>query len=63
MHITKKIQKAERRFDTRAEWFLWHHPVLGYLFVLIGMPLLVLLCVCAGALLRIMPLSGRLGYF
>ncbi len=43
MHITKKIQKAERRFDTRAEWFLWHHPVLGYLFVLIGMPLLVLL--------------------
>lgn len=47
MSIIKAIKKCEYDFEVRAEKFLWHHPVLGFFSIFVGMPLIVLCAVCA----------------
>ena len=42
MSIIKAIKKCEYDFEVRAEKFLWHHPVLGFFSIFVGMPLIVL---------------------
>ena len=46
MSITNAARRFEQRFDAKAERFIWHHPLLGFFFIFIGMPLFVLLGVC-----------------
>ena len=46
MSIAKTIRKMEYKFDMKAEKFLWHHPLPGFFFLFIGMPLFILLGVC-----------------
>ena len=41
MSIIKAIKKCEYDFEVRAEKFLWHHPVLGFFSIFVGMPLIV----------------------
>ncbi len=63
MSITKAIQNLERRFDAKAERFLWRHPFLGFFSIFIGMPALVLAGVCVSTILTTFPfvwLMGRL---
>ena len=45
MSIIKAIKKCEYDFEVRAEKFLWHHPVLGFFSIFVGMPLIVLCAV------------------
>ena len=46
MSITNAARRFEQRFDAKAERFIWHHPLLGFISIFVGMPLLVLACVC-----------------
>ena len=62
MCIGKSIRKLENDFDLKAERFICHHPLLGSLAVFIGMPLLVLICVCAGTVLLAYPIALALGW-
>ena len=47
--IIKAIKKCEYDFEVRAEKFLWHHPILGFFSIFVGMPLIVLCAVCREA--------------
>ena len=57
MSITKFIRKFEYRFDLKAEKYIWHHPLLGYFFILIGMPLFVLFSVCVSTVAIAFPMA------
>ena len=46
MSITNAARRFEQRFDAKAERFIWHHPLLGFISIFVGMPLLVSACVC-----------------
>lgn len=41
MSITNAARRFEQRFDAKAECFIWHHPLLGFISIFVGMPLLV----------------------
>ena len=41
MSITNAARRFEERFDAKAEHFIWHHPLLGFIYIFVGMPLLV----------------------
>lgn len=46
MSIINAARRFEQRFDAKAKRFIWHHPLLGFISIFVGMPLLVLACVC-----------------
>lgn len=62
MRMKSSIQNFEHSFDARAERFLWHHPFLGFLSILLGVPLLTLAGVCASTVLVVFPLGWLLGW-
>ncbi len=62
MSITKAIQNLERRFDAKAERFLWRHPILGFFSIFIGMPALVLSGVCVSTILTTFPIAWLMGW-
>lgn len=62
MSITKSIRKFEREIDLRAEQFFWRHPFLGFLSIFVGMPILVLMCVCVSTTVIAFPIAWMLGY-
>ncbi|HBA47597.1 MAG TPA: hypothetical protein DCZ91_07315 [Lachnospiraceae bacterium] len=61
MRILKSIQKFEYEFDIKAERFLWKHPLLGFLSIFVGMPVLVLVCVCISTVLITVPMAWLFG--
>ncbi len=62
MSITKAIQNLERRFDAKAERFLWRHPFLGFFSIFIGMPAFVLAGVCVSTTLVLFPIAWLMGW-
>ncbi len=62
MSITKAIQNLERRFDAKAERFLWRHPILGFFSIFIGIPALVLTGVCVSTTLVLFPIVWLMGW-
>ena len=38
MSITNAARRFEQRFDAKAERFIWHHPLLGFISIFVGMP-------------------------
>ena len=58
MSITNAARRFEQRFDAKAERFIWHHPLLGFISIFVGMPLLVLACVCISTIAIAFP-TGR----
>lgn len=60
--IAKTIQKYEHTFDIKAENFIWHHPLLGFFLIFVGMPLLVLLCVCVSTVVIAFPMAWLFGW-
>lgn len=62
MSITKSIRKFEYKFDLKAEKFIWHHPLLGFFFIFIGMPLFVLLGVCISTVVIAFPMAWFFGW-
>ena len=57
MSITNAARRFEQRFDAKAERFIWHHPLLGFFFIFIGMPLFVLLGVCISTVVIAFPMA------
>ena len=62
MGIAKSIRRFEREFDLRAERFLWKHPLLGFLFIFVGMPILILICVCISTTIIALLIAWLLGF-
>ena len=62
MSITNAARRFEQRFDAKAERFIWHHPLLGFFFIFIGMPLFVLLGVCISTVVIAFPMAGLFGW-
>ena len=62
MSIIKAIKKCEYDSEVRAEKFLWHHPVLGFFSIFVGMPLIVLCAVCAITIVFAFPMSLLFGW-
>ncbi len=57
MSITNAARRFEQRFDAKAERFIWHHPLLGSISIFVGMPLLVLACVCISTIVIAFPMA------
>lgn len=62
MSITNAARRFEQRFDAKAERFIWYHPLLGFISIFVGMPLLVLACVCIGTIVIGFPMAWLLGW-
>ena len=62
MSITNAARRFELRFDAKAERFIWHHPLLGFISIFVGMPLLVLAFVCIGTIVVVFPMAWLLGW-
>lgn len=62
MSIARTIRKYEYRFDVKAENFIWHHPLLGFFLIFVGMPLFVLLCVCVSTAAIAFPMAWLFGW-
>ena len=62
MSITNAARRFEQRFDEKAERFIWHHPLLGFISIFVGMPLLVLVCVCISTIVVALPMAWLLGW-
>lgn len=62
MRIKKTIRKLEYEFDKKAERFIWKHPFFGSLFVFVGMPVFVLVCVCIGTAAIAFPMAWLFGW-
>ena len=62
MSITNAVRRFEQRFDAKAERFIWHHPLLGFISIFVGVPLLVLACVCIGTMVIAFPMTGLLDW-
>ena len=63
MSITNAARRFEQRFDAKAERFIWHHPLLGFISIFVGMPLLVLACVCISTIVIAFPMAWLLGAY
>ena len=57
MSITNAARRFEQRFDAKAERFIWHHRLLGFICIFVGMPLLVLACVCISTIVIAFPMA------
>lgn len=55
--IIKAMHQFGYKFDRRAERFAFRHPYAAFLFMFIGMPLLILAAVIALTLLFLVPAS------
>jgi hypothetical protein len=44
--IKKCVSRFENQIDTSMERFIFHHRILGFMTIFIGMPLLALAAVC-----------------
>lgn len=62
MSITNAVRRFEQRFDAKAERFIWHHPLLGFISIFVGMPLLVLVCVCISTIVIVLPIALIFGW-
>ena len=60
--ILKSIHRFEDKFDHSTEHFVFHHPHLTFLAMLIGMPLFLLIAVAICTTVVALPLSLILGW-
>ena len=58
----RRMSRLEKWFDTSIEELIAHHQILGFLIIFIGMPLLVLIAVCAGTTIVMLPLAWMFGW-
>lgn len=58
----RHVTRLEKWFDTSIEGLIACHQVLGFVTIFVGMPLLVLLAVCAGTTIVMLPLAWVFGW-
>lgn len=57
----RTIKRWEAAFDQRAEYFVFRHPLLGLLGMFVGVPILILIVVCAGTTIVMLAVSWMRG--
>lgn len=62
MGIAKSLRRFEHEFDIRAEKLIWNHPFLGFLAIFVGMPILILVCVCVSTVVIAFPMAWLSGW-
>ncbi len=61
--LLKRLSRFEIRVDTEIERFLFHHRLMGFLMIFIGIPMITLLAVCLFAAVIAFPLSLLFSWF
>ncbi len=57
-----RLHKIGVIFDRKAEGFVFHHPVIAFFAMFVGMPVLILAMVSVGTLVIMFPISNWLGW-
>lgn len=60
--IMKTVRRIEADFDRRAESFAFHHPVMAFAAMFIGVPVFVLAAVCLCTAAVAYPVSLIMGW-
>ena len=60
--LLKRLSQFEARMDNTMEKFLFHHRILGFLIIFIGIPLVTLLAVCLFTAAVVLPISFFSGW-
>lgn len=59
--LIKSVSRFESRIDASIEKFIFHHKVLGFLMIFIGMPLVTLAAVCLCTIVITLPITLLFG--
>ncbi|MBO5093664.1 MAG: hypothetical protein J6C33_04820 [Lachnospiraceae bacterium] len=62
MRIARSVRKLEYALDLRTKKFVLGHPFLGFLSVFIGIPVFILVCVCASTVAVAFPIAWLFGW-
>lgn len=62
MKMRNPLRKLESEFERKAEDFAWKYPVLGMVSVLVGMPVVILVCICVSTTVITFPMAWLLGW-
>ena len=57
------IHKIEDKFDRKAEYFAFHHPLLAFWAMFLGMPVVILTVVSAGTIAIGVPIAVLMGWW
>ena len=57
----KRVSRFENRMDALMERFIFHHKLLGFLLIFIGMPFITLAAVCVCTMLIVLPIALLFG--
>ena len=60
--IRKCVSRFENRIDASMERFVFHHRVLGFVVIFIGMPLFALEAVCLCTMCVALPFAAAFGW-
>ena len=60
--IKQRVSRFENRIDVSLESFLFHHRVLGFLLIFVGMPLFALAAVCLCTMCVALPVAAVFGW-
>lgn len=58
----KRGSRLGKRFDAAMERFIFHHQVLGFLVMFVGLPLLTLAAVCICTTVLVLPVALAMGW-
>lgn len=58
-----RLHKIGKTFDRKAEGFVFHHPVIAFFAMFVGMPVFILAVVSVGTILITLPISSLLGWY
>ena len=53
----KRVSRFENHIDALIERFVFHHKVLGFLMIFVGMPLVTLAAVCVCTTIITLPMA------
>ena len=59
--LLKQLSRLEIRADTEIERFLFHHRLMGFLMIFIGIPMITLLAVCLFTAVITVPIGFHIG--
>lgn len=60
--LLRRFSHMGSRIDSSLEKFIFHHKILGFLMIFIGMPLITLAAVCICTTLIILPIAFVFGW-
>lgn len=62
LNLSKKIIESHSYCEKQMEKFLFHHPIIGLLLIVVGMPVFVLLAVAVSSTAVMLPVSWLMGW-